>query len=93
MDDMQFLGYVISALITIGAFIAVVMKVVQPINDLRVVIQKLNDYIEGMKKDDEKRDKQIEEHGKQINALDDRVGKLDNKVGSLETKVDMYHKS
>lgn len=86
MDAVQFLGEAIGAVITLGGFIAVIMKFVQPINDLRVVIQKLNDRLDAQSKEDERRDKQIEAHGKQISDLDNRVGKI-------ETKMDLYHKN
>ena len=85
MDEMQIIGIAVSAIITLGAFIAVIMKFVQPINDLRVVIQKLNDNIDTMKSDNEKQDKRITKHGEEID-------KLDHRVGTLETKMDLYHK-
>lgn len=86
MDEVQWIGYIVLAVITLGSFIGVVMKFIQPINELRIVIQKLNDNIDAMKKDDETRDKRINEHGDQIDALTGRVGKL-------ETKMEIYHKS
>lgn len=79
MDDIQFLGYLISAIITLGGFIAVIMKFIQPINDLRVVIQKLNDTIDGLKSDNEEQSKTIKEHGSKIHDLDKRVGILEKK--------------
>ena len=82
MDETQFLGYLISAIITLGAFVAVIMKFTQPINDLRVVIQKLNDAIDSMKLDNDVQNRRIEKHGEQIDKLDRRVGKI-------ETKIDM----
>lgn len=85
MNEMQFIGYLISAVITLGGFVAVIMKFIQPINDLRVVIQKLNDNIDMLKSDNENHDKRIEKHGQEIDKLDTRVGKL-------ETKMDLYHK-
>ena len=86
MDEAQVIGLVVSAIITLGAFIAVIMKFTQPINDLRIVIQKLNDNIDAMKKDSDNHEKRITKHGEEIDKLDGRVGKL-------ELKVDMYHKS
>ena len=77
MDDIQFLGYLISAIITLGGFIAVIMKFIQPINDLRVVIQKLNDTIDGLKSDNEEQSKKIKGHGSKIHDLDKRVGILE----------------
>lgn len=85
MNETQFLGYLISAIITLGGFVAVIMKFVQPINDLRIVIQKLNDTIDTLKTDNDNQNKRIEKHGEEIDKLDHRVGKL-------ETKVEMYHK-
>lgn len=85
MNEMQFMGYLVSAVITLGAFIAVIMKFIQPINDLRVVIQKLNDNIDVLKSDNENHEKRIDKHGQEID-------KLDNRVGKLETKMDLYHK-
>nr|DAJ97372.1 MAG TPA: hypothetical protein [Herelleviridae sp.] len=78
------MGYLVSAVITLGAFIAVVIKFTQPINDLRVVIQKLNDNIDALQNDNTRQSKKIEKHGEQIDELDHRVGKI-------ETKIEFYH--
>lgn len=85
MNEMQFLGYLVTALITLGSFIAVIIKFTQPINDLRLLIQKLDDTITNLIKDGEKRDERIDTHGKEIDDLKDRVK-------TVETKMDMYHK-
>lgn len=85
MDEMQFIGYLVSAVITLGGFIAIIMKFIQPINDLRVVIQKLNDNIDAIKNQNETHEMRITQHGKEIDSLDTRVG-------TLETKMDLYHK-
>ena len=84
MGELEFLGMVVGAIITLGAFVAVIQKFTQPINDLRIVIQKLNDMIDTMKTNDEKRDNRLDKH-------DDQIDKLDHRVGKLETRVDMYH--
>ena len=84
MGEMEILGYVITSLITVGSLIAVVVKFTQPINDLRVVIQKLNDAIDSMKKDNDSHGKRLDEHGREIDKLNDRVGKM-------ETKIEIYH--
>lgn len=84
MDEAQFLGYLVLAIVTLSAFIAVIMKFTQPINDLRIVIQKLNDNIDSLKSSDSQHTKKIEQH-------DAQIGKLDRRVGKLETKVIMYH--
>lgn len=80
MDELQFMGYLVSAVITLGAFIAVVIKFTQPINDLRVVIQKLNDNIDALQNDNTRQSKKIEKHGEQIDELDHRVGKIETKI-------------
>lgn len=85
MDAVTFLGLAVGAVISLGAFIAVIMKFVQPINELRVVIQKLSDQLDAQRKDDERRDRQLDDHHK-------RIGDLDKRVGKIETKMDMYHK-
>jgi prefoldin subunit 5 len=85
MDEALIIGYAVLALITLGSFITLVLKFTQPINELRVVIQKLNDNIDTLKNDNANHDKRIEKHGQEIDKLDHRVGKL-------ETKMDMYHK-
>ena len=86
MGEMEFLGYFVGAAITLVGFIAVIIKFTQPINDLRVVIQKLNDKIDTLTSDNKSHEERITQHGKEID-------KLDNRVGTLETKMDMYHKN
>lgn len=86
MEEAQLIGYAVIAIITLGSFIAVIVKFTQPINDLRVVIQKLNDNIDAMKKDTEEQAEHLSRHDKEI-------GKLDNRVGKLETRMDIYHKN
>ena len=84
MDETQFLGYLVTAVITLGAFVVVIQRLTQPINDLRVVIQELRDCVNSLKNDNAAQNRHIEEHTKAIGNLEDRVTKV-------ETKVDMYH--
>ena len=84
MNEMQLIGYAVTAIITLGAFVAVIQKFTQPINELRVVMQKLNDNIDMLKNDNAVQTKRLDKHGEHIENLDNRVGKL-------ETKMDMYH--
>lgn len=79
------IGYVVLAIITLGAFVGVVWKFTQPITELRVVIQKLNDNIDTLKSDNTS-------HGKRLDKHDEQIGELDNKVVQLQTRVNMYHK-
>lgn len=85
MNETEFVGYLVLAVITLGGFIAVIMKFVQPINDLRIVIQKLNDTIDTLKTDNVTQNRRIEKHGEQIDNLNYRVGEI-------ETKIETYHK-
>ena len=85
MDEAQFLGYLVMALITLGGFVGVIIKITQPVNDLRVVIQELKDCISSLKNDNATQNKRLDEHGKEIDAL-----KFD--VGELKTKMEMYHR-
>lgn len=84
MDANQFLGYLITGIITLGGFVAIVWKFTQPINDLKIVIQELKDTLNAMRENDKRRDATLEAHGKDISELRETVGKL-------TTRVDMYH--
>lgn len=84
-EEALLIGYAVLALITLGSFVGLVLKFTQPINELRVVIQKLNDNIDTLKSDNTNHSKRLDKHGEQID-------KLDNRVGKLETKMNIYHK-
>ena len=85
MDDVVLIGYAVTAVVVLGGFIGVIMKFTQPINDLRVVIQKLNDKIDSMIEDANELKIRVGEHGKEIDALGTRVCKI-------ETRIDMDKK-
>ena len=84
-EEALLIGYAVLAIITLGSFVGLVLKFTQPINELRVVIQKLNDNIDTLKSDNTNHSKRLDNHGEQIE-------KLDNRVGKLETKMNIYHK-
>lgn len=86
MEEMQFLGYLVTAIITLGAFVAVIQKLTQPINDLKVVIQELRDCISSLRTDNATQNAHLVKHDGDISDLQDRVTKV-------ETKMDMYHSS
>jgi len=86
VEEAQFIGEVLKTLITLGSFVAVIVKFTQPINELRIVIQKLNDNIDAMKKDNEN-------HEKRLNRHDDKLGDHENRINTLEVKVGTYHKN
>lgn len=83
MNEVVFVGCLVLAVVTLGGFIAVIMKFVQPINDLRVVIQKLNDTIDTLKTDNVTQNRRIEKHGEQIDDLNHRVGNIETKIEDL----------
>lgn len=84
MDEMKFLGYAVTAIITLGGFIAVIQKFTQPLNELRIVIQKLNDNIDTLKSDNATQSRRLDRHGEKIDTLEKKVDKM-------ETKMNMYH--
>lgn len=84
MDANQFLGYLVTGIITLGGFIAIVYKFTQPINDLKIVIQELKDTLNAMRDNDKRRDETLKAHGEDISELRETVGQL-------KTKVEMYH--
>ena len=86
MEELQFLGEAIKTIITLGAFIAVIVKFIQPINELRIVIQKLNDNIDSIKRDNE-------DHEKRISRNSDKLGNHENRINTLEIKVGTYHRN
>ena len=84
MNEAQVVGYGVLVIITLGSFIAIIQKFTQPINELKIVIEKLNSCIEHIKEDSQVQNKRIEKHGIEIDELKDRVGKV-------ETKIEMFH--
>ena len=85
MNEMQILGYGVTIVITLGSFVAVIMKFMQPINDLKVVIQELKDCVKALKEDRDELRKQVETHGVEIRELRECIGKI-------KTKIEIYHK-
>ena len=85
MDEAQLVGYAVLAVITLGAFVVVIQRFTQPVNNLMVAIQELRDLIGTLKEDSVKKDRRLDEHDSDIDDLKDRVGKM-------ETKMRIYHK-
>ena len=84
MDEAQIIGYAVSVIITLGAFVAVIQKFTQPINELKIVIQKLNDNIDTLRRDNDAQNKRLDKHREELEDLQIRVN-------NVETKIDMYH--
>lgn len=91
MDEMQFMGYLISALVVLAGFIATIVKFIQPINKLNVTIQKLIDTMSNFEKEGAARDKRITKHGAEIDDLKKQVGEVKSDVRDIKTKMSMYH--
>lgn len=92
LEEAQLVGYLVLGVITLGSFITIVWKFTQPINELRVVIQKLNDNIDSLKNDNSIQNKRLDKHGQEIDNLDKNYHILDGRVGKLEDKIKIYHK-
>lgn len=84
-DEAQIIGIIVMAIVTLGGFITIILKMTQPINDLRVVIQELRDCINSLKNDNSTQNTRLDKHGEEID-------KLNNRVGKIETKISLYHK-
>lgn len=80
MNEAQFIGNAILALITLGSFVAIINKFTQPINELKIVIEKLNSCIEHIKEDEAVQNKRLEKHGFEIDDLKTRIGKVETKL-------------
>lgn len=80
MNEAQFVGNVILALITLGSFVAIINKFTQPINELKIVIEKLNSCIEHIKEDEAVQNKRLEKHGMEIDDLKTRIGKVETRL-------------
>lgn len=78
------IGGLIPALSVLAGFIAIIIKINQPINDLRVVVQELKDCIVSLKTDNATQNRRLDAHSQEIDKL-----KLD--VQDIKTKIEVYH--
>lgn len=86
MDQTQIIGYAVTVVITLGSFIAVIQKFTQPINELKIVIQKLNDNIDTLKIDNDTQNRRLDRHRAEIEALQ-------KDVNELKLKMNMFHRN
>ena len=84
LNEAQIIGYIVMAVVTLGGFITVILKMTQPINDLRIVIQELKDCIKSIKEDNLSQNKRLDKHG-------EKIDKLNNRVEKIETQIKIYH--
>lgn len=91
----EFLGNWILAAVTVISLVATVVTVVSKItkqfgditakftssvNDLKLVIQKLDSSVENVKEGFKRQEDTIREHGKHIDELDTRVTKIETRM-------------
>lgn len=88
MAEAQVVGLIIGAVVLIGSFVALVVKILnkftEPINELRIVIQRLDDTLRTLTSDIESIRRRVDNHGEQID-------KIAIDLQTLNTKVSMYH--
>lgn len=85
MEQAQLIGYGVIALSTIIGFIATVLKFVQPINELRIVIQELKDCINNIIKDNTR-------HTQLLDKYRDQIEELQKDVVEIKLMMNVYHK-
>ena len=83
-NEIFMLGAVLLAIITLGSFVALIIKLMGPINQLNLAVQELRDLIRAQKEQLDNQNRKLEEHSKAIDVLN-------LKFERLETKVHMYH--
>lgn len=84
MADM--VGVIISAVVVIGSFVALVMKIVKPINELNISIVKLTAAIKGLLENDKIQDTRINKHGCEIDSLNMKMVNHEQRIQDLEKR-------
>jgi hypothetical protein len=85
MEQAQLIGYGVIALSTILGFIVTVLKFIQPINELRIVIQELKDCINNIIKDNAR-------HTERLDKQRDQIEQLQKDVVEIKLMMNVYHK-
>ena len=85
MEQAQLIGYGVIALSTILGFIVTVLKFIQPINELRIVIQELRDCINNIIKDNAR-------HTERLDKQRDQIEQLQKDVVEIKLMMNVYHK-
>ena len=85
MEQAQLIGYGVIALSAIIGFVVTVLKFVQPINELRVVIQELKDCINNIIKDNTRHTQRLDKHR-------DQIEELQKDVVEIKLMMNVYHK-
>lgn len=79
-------GIIIAAIVVIAGFVSVIVKVMNPINDLNLNIVKLTAAIDRLIDNDKKQDERISNHGKEIDELKTGFAEHDVRLRTLENK-------
>lgn len=85
MEQAQLIGYGVIALSTILGFIVTVLKFIQPINELRIVIQELKDCITNIIKDNARNTERLDKQR-------DQIEQLQKDVAEIKLMMNVYHK-
>lgn len=84
MNELEVVGLLVGGIIVLGSFIAVIIKLMQPINELRVAVQRFTDKLDTLIESDKAKNKRLDEH-------DEKFEKMNERIAMLETKMCMYH--
>ena len=84
MEINSVVGMMISGIAVISAFVAVIVKIIKPINDLNINIVKLTAAIDKLTDNDKRQDERISCHGKQIDDLCLKTEGLEERVRAIE---------
>ena len=84
MPDM--VGAIISAVVVVGSFVALIIKIVKPINELNISIVRLTAAIEGLLSNDKRQDARIEKHGCEIDSLNMQIVNHEQRIQDLEKR-------
>lgn len=78
-------GIIIAAIVVIAGFVGVIVKVMQPINDLNLNIVKLTASIDRLIANDRTQDTRISNHGHEIDDLKLKNENLEGRIRHLES--------
>ena len=84
MADM--VGVIISAVVVIGSFVTLIMKITKPINELNISIVKLTAAIKGLLANDKIQDTRINKHGCEIDSLNIQIVNHEQRIQDLERR-------
>ena len=84
MPDM--VGVIISAVVVVGSFVALIFKIAKPINDLNISIIKLTAAIKGLLENDKIQDARINKHGCEIDSLNLKMVNHEQRLQDLEKR-------